>query len=327
MKEGYILKKLNTEKVSDNELLLINNYTRRELKKDEVYVFTVILCDNDIDRDFERFTYDSLLKLSELFVGKTGILDHEMSSKNQTARIFSCEVEAISGKLNSLGEPYYRLKARAYMPKSEKNENLILELDSGIKKEVSVGCSINKKTCSICGADLLNDTCEHEKGKEYDDVICHTILEEPLDAYEWSFVAVPAQKEAGVIKAMNFNLKGGVSNLEEIIKQLKLGEEVNISKGQAKKISKYISDLEQEAKEGRIYKEELRREVLRLSFIAQPDLDRTVMNDVTLKMNLLELKAFKKAFMSKTNEILPPKPQLTSLKKDKKCFENNEFKI
>ena len=102
MKEGYILKKLNTEKVSDNELLLINNYTRRELKKDEVYVFTVILCDNDIDRDFERFTYDSLLKLSELFVGKTGILDHEMSSKNQTARIFSCEVEAISGKLNSL---------------------------------------------------------------------------------------------------------------------------------------------------------------------------------------------------------------------------------
>ena len=327
MKDGYILKNFNSELVSDEELSLINNYTRRELKKDEVYIFTVILCDNDIDREYERFTYESLLKLSELFVGKTGILDHETSSKNQTARIFSCEVETVEGKFNIIGEPYYRLKARAYMPRCEKNNNLILELDSGIKKEVSVGCSVNKRSCSICNINLLNDDCEHEKGKEYDGVICHTVLEEPMDAYEWSFVAVPAQKEAGVIKAFDFNLKGGAINLDEIIKQLKSGEELNISKGQAKKISKYISELEQDAKEGKIYKEELRHEVLRLCSVAQPDLDRNIMSDVTKKMSLVELKAFKKAFLNKTNEILPPKPQLSTLKKERNYFENKDFKI
>ena len=42
--------------VTDEELALINKYTRRQLSKDEVYVFSVVLCDNDIDRDGERFT-------------------------------------------------------------------------------------------------------------------------------------------------------------------------------------------------------------------------------------------------------------------------------
>ena len=41
---------------TDEELKLINAYTRRELSADEVYAFTVVLCDNDVDRDNERFT-------------------------------------------------------------------------------------------------------------------------------------------------------------------------------------------------------------------------------------------------------------------------------
>ena len=39
----------NTEK-----LQLLNQFTRRELTEEEVYIFDVILCDNEIDRDFEK---------------------------------------------------------------------------------------------------------------------------------------------------------------------------------------------------------------------------------------------------------------------------------
>jgi hypothetical protein len=42
--------------------------------------------------------------------------------------------------------------------------------------------------------------CDHEKGGEYCGKLCYHILDEPLDAYEWSFVAVPAQVNAGVTK-------------------------------------------------------------------------------------------------------------------------------
>ena len=78
------------EAVSAEELRLINTYTRRNLSADEVYVFSVTLCDNDVDRDGERFTVESLFALEKLFVGKTGIFDHPPSAKNQTARIFAC---------------------------------------------------------------------------------------------------------------------------------------------------------------------------------------------------------------------------------------------
>lgn len=133
MKTGVVIKSKD-EFVSDNELELINTYTKREFTKDEIYAFSVVLCDNDIDRDFERFTVESLYELEKLFVGKTGIFDHEAKSKNQTARIFSCKVEKIEGKKTKTGEDYYRLVARAYLPKSEKNSDLILSLESGILK-------------------------------------------------------------------------------------------------------------------------------------------------------------------------------------------------
>ena len=37
--------------VGDDELELINRFTRRNLAKNEVYAFSVVLCDNDVDRD------------------------------------------------------------------------------------------------------------------------------------------------------------------------------------------------------------------------------------------------------------------------------------
>ena len=39
---------------------------------------------------------------------------------------------------------------------------------------------------------------------DYDGKTCHFVLSDPQDAYEWSFVAVPAQRDAGVIKGMGF---------------------------------------------------------------------------------------------------------------------------
>ena len=53
---GTILKSL---KLTDDELAKINTYTRREFTADEVYTFSLVLCDNDVDRDFERFTVES----------------------------------------------------------------------------------------------------------------------------------------------------------------------------------------------------------------------------------------------------------------------------
>ena len=182
--------------VGDDELELINRFTRRNLAKNEVYAFSVVLCDNDVDRDGERFTTVSLYELAELFVGKTGIIDHNPSAKNQAARIFSCKVEKIDGQKTALGDDYYRLKARAYLPVCESNRDIILAIDSGIIKEVSVGCAVDRVVCNVCGEDIA--MCTHKKGEVYGSKLCCGELVNPYDAYEWGFVASKAdENESG----------------------------------------------------------------------------------------------------------------------------------
>lgn len=181
------------------DIALINQYSQKELKPEDVYCFSVRLCDNDVDRDNERFTNATLEALAPLYTGKTGILDHRWSAENQVARLYRVETE-VTGQKNSLGEALVILRGSAYMLRNETNQPLIDAIEGGIMKEVSVGCSVRRQTCSICGEDIWS--CEHLKGERYDGKLCYGELQDPADAYEWSFVAVPAQRGAGVTKGM-----------------------------------------------------------------------------------------------------------------------------
>ncbi|MBQ8688659.1 MAG: hypothetical protein IJ512_09005 [Ruminococcus sp.] len=181
-------------------LAQLNTFTRRPMTAEEVYVFKVRLCDNEIDRDGERFSLDALETLKDLFAGKTGVFDHNPSGEKQTARIFQTELVTEPEQKTSAGEAYTSLCAYAYMVRTEKNADLIREIDGGIKKEVSISCSAGSHTCSICGKDRRIAPCTHMTGQEYGGQKCHVVLGQITDAYEWSFVAVPAQRNAGVTK-------------------------------------------------------------------------------------------------------------------------------
>lgn len=189
--------------MTKEQLDKINKFTRREFSEDEIYAFSVILCDNDIDRDGEQFSENALVQLSKLFIGRTGIFDHSPKSSNQNMRIYDTQVVTDSSRKTSDGQTYKYLKAFAYMVRTDENRSLIAEIDGGIKKEVSISCSAPKRTCSVCGCDRSKSRCVHVKGKNYNGKICHIILDNISDAYEWSFVAVPAQVNAGVIKKMS----------------------------------------------------------------------------------------------------------------------------
>lgn len=180
-------------------------------------MFSVILCDNDIDRDFERFSDDALETLKNHFVGKTGISDHNPTASNQTARIFDTEVVTDSTKTTKNGEPYKYLRAMAYMVRTEENRSLIAEIEGGIRKEVSISCSAAKRSCSVCGADKSAASCSHIRGRKYGGKLCHTVLDDITDAYEWSFVAVPAQVNAGVTKRYSDGERTSLPVAEDII--------------------------------------------------------------------------------------------------------------
>ena len=87
------------------ELEQIRRYTRRDFAPEELYVFPAVLCDNQIDRDGERFSRDCLRELAELFVGVTGVFDHRASAEGQHARIFAARVVEDPSRPTNCGEP------------------------------------------------------------------------------------------------------------------------------------------------------------------------------------------------------------------------------
>lgn len=193
-----ILKAAHVEKQAVNaaELALINKQALRELTAEEVFTFRMAACDNQVDRDHERFTDKALEGLAPLFVGKTVLMDHTWSAASQTARIYAADVEE-HGEVK-------QLVLRCYMPRSDATAGTVAAIEAGILRECSVGCAMGSAVCSICGTDQTKAYCEHRAGKTYDGQLCVMALDAPQDVYEVSFVAVPAQPEAGVIKSKRY---------------------------------------------------------------------------------------------------------------------------
>ena len=265
------------QELAAEELARINQFAKAELTAADVYVFSVRLCDNEVDRDFERFEEAALEKLGELFVGKSGLFDHQWSAEGQTARIYRTEVIREPAVKTQAGDCGCWLKAWAYMLRTEKNQDLIAEIEGGIKKEVSVGCSVARSACSICGAS--GGSCEHVKGQYYGGKLCYFQLEDPTDAYEWSFVAVPAQRRAGVVK--------------------RFGPE-----------DAHLTALRKEAELGRRYLAGLRREVVRLAMLSDDGLDGAMFAKMTRKLEEEELLELRRTYQARVDKRFPMEPQL-----------------
>lgn len=267
--------------LNPEDLELIGALARKPLKREEVYTFSVRLCDNEIDRDFERFTAQTLEQLAPMFVGKAGIFDHQWSARGQAARIYKTEIVREPDRVTKAGDGYCWLKGCAYMVRTDGNRDLIAEIEGGIKKEVSVGCAVERAICSVCGCDRTQTDCGHEKGREYGGQLCWADLEGAKDAYEFSFVAVPAQPAAGVVKTARWGDARAAARLEE------------------------------EAALGRRCLEELRGEVVRLALLADRELSAQAMKSLADKLSHQELEELRKSYARRAGERFPLKTQLS----------------
>jgi len=272
------------------QLEAINAQAKTQLTADQVYVFSVRLCDDQVDRDQERFDTAALPALAKLFIGKTGIVDHKWSSENQVARIF--ETQVVKEKGISF------IKAWAYIRRGGSNDEIIADIDAGIKKEVSVGCAMGMAVCSVCGSEY--GTCGHLKGESYDGQVCCAILKEPMDAYEFSFVAVPAQREAGVLKAMG----GGKRSLKELAEEFGAQAEFRA--------------LFKEAQLGKRYRKELEDSIVRLGLVLDLGVDSGILRSIAETAKSEDLLALRKGLEDRTGELLPAFTQLSTGSKQEK---------
>ena len=68
-----------------------------------------------------------------------------------------------------------------------------------LRVALALGILPGFEVCSVCGKQ--RGSCGHIGGREYSGSSCYFTLSGITDVYEVSFVAVPAQPEAGVIKS------------------------------------------------------------------------------------------------------------------------------
>ena len=275
------------------QLEAINAQAKAQLTAEQVYVFSLRLCDDQVDRDGERFDTAALAGLAKLFIGKTGIADHCWSTEKQVARIFETQVVKENG--------VSFIKAWAYIRRGGSNDETIADIEAGIKKEVSVGCAMGRCICSVCGSEY--GSCGHLKGESYDGEVCCAILQEPVDAYEFSFVAVPAQRDAGVMKAL-----GSRRTLKELAEEFGAHAEYRT--------------LFQEAELGRQYRKELEKDVIRLCRILDLGAEYDVLAGIAKTAAAEDLQKFRAALETKTAQVLPVTTQLGSSMQVKEKIES-----
>ena len=206
LEEGLIAKsaEIEIQDVTESDLRKINKYTLSPVKAEDVFVFKTVIGDNETDdRNHEPFNLNALKDLEKTYPGKTVIKDHRRTADNQVARVYDTE-SITEPRLTKAGEPFTKVVAKNYMIRTEKNADLIKEIQGGIKKEVSTGVRPKRLICNICGSDNMKTYCPHWPGREYDKetgkTICLMTIDGVKEAYELSLVAVPAQPRAGTIK-------------------------------------------------------------------------------------------------------------------------------
>ena len=264
------------------QLEAINAQAKAALTQEQVYVFSLRLCDDQVDRDFERFDTAALAGLAKLFIGKTGIVDHRWSTDAQVARIFAAEVVK--------EDRVSYIKAWAYIRRGGAADEVIADIEAGIKKEVSVGCAMGRAVCSVCGSEY--GSCGHQKGEHYDGQLCCAILKEPMDAYEFSFVAVPAQPNAGVLKGLG----SGKRTLKE------LADEFG-AQGEYRALFK-------EAQLGRQYVRQLQDDVVRLCLSLELGIEEPTLRSVVKGAGSEDLMKLKETLEERLAQSMPMKSQL-----------------
>ena len=267
------------------QLEKINTLAKGSLTEEQVYVFSVKLCDDQVDRDFERFDTAALPELAKMFVGKSGIVDHRWSAEGQLARIFDTEILEENGVTG--------IKAWAYIRRGGAGDEWIADIEAGIKKEVSVGCAMGRSVCSVCGGEY--GSCGHRKGEYYEGELCCAVLKEPVDAYEFSFVAVPAQREAGVLKGM-----GRKACLKELADEFGAQEEYR--------------NLFKQAQLGQRYQKQLGDEVVRLVLMLGLKIGEPSLRSAVEKLAGAELVELRDALREQAAESYPIQLQLGTVR-------------
>lgn len=177
---------------SDEDMAAVNTHTLSPLTADKVAIFSMDLCNDQVDRNVSRFPENELKAINEMIVGKPLMELHDMPAQGlfgstrgsqPVGTFFRSQLVQEDGKLS--------VRSDVFMLRDAGDDNLIAKIDAGVAKGTSISFVLDRPECSICGCDIRD--CAHMPGEDVDDELCHVILKEVTDVFEGSIVPLGSQ--------------------------------------------------------------------------------------------------------------------------------------
>jgi hypothetical protein len=173
----------DTAEESGNCMTAVNRFALRPLSEEEVAVFTLDLCNNQVDRHYSRFPEEELERVNALTPGRPLMERHDLAGTLPRGTFFRSRLHRENDRVS--------VRPDVYVLRSGANRDFILNIEGGVYRETSIGFSFRRPECSICGRDLR--ACTHVPGRSYGGKVCHFIMRGVIDVIEGSVVPAGSQ--------------------------------------------------------------------------------------------------------------------------------------
>lgn len=169
--------------LDEDTMPAVNHFALRPLTPEEVAVFTLDLCHDQVDRHFSRFPEEELERISRMTPGRPLMERHDLRGSLPRGTFFRSHLHRQDGRVS--------VRPEVYVLRTPQNHDFILNIEGGVYRETSIGFSFRLPECSVCGKDLR--TCAHIPGRAYGGHPCHFIMRDVLEVIEGSVVPAGSQ--------------------------------------------------------------------------------------------------------------------------------------
>lgn len=183
--EGAVIG-LRAHEADDALMDSVNRFALRALNPEEVAIFQLDLCTNQVDRHFSRFPEEELEKISGMTPGRPLMERHDIRGSLPRGTFFRSTVHRDGDRVS--------VRPEVYVLRTEANRDFILNIEGGVYRETSIGFSFRMPECSVCTKDIRS--CDHMPGRAYGGDLCHFVMRDVLEVIEGSVVASGSQGTA-----------------------------------------------------------------------------------------------------------------------------------
>lgn len=263
---------------SAEQLAGINSYALKDMQADEVYVRTMYLAHNGIDRDKEVMDDALLRDFERTLPGKGLFIKHPMSYDGDSgpgegrffaARVLEMGFDEAREKLREPGmqwpasaEKALVLESSFYAARTDDNKSLLTKIDAGVAGDVSIGFNHAERAPITDGNDNHIATRLHAPGEAYEGSLVWLGAQPGARIHK----SAKPQEENDVDKDLKIKeLEGDVEAAEKMATEAEAKATENQTKADAfDAIAKDLGDesmdakqITQLAKEGKEYRDSL----------------------------------------------------------------------